>query len=668
MQNHVETVLPLSALCLSPKNVRKIKTSPESIATMAASLRASGQLQNIVVYEMEPGRYGVAAGERRFLGFKQLEEAGDVAPDHEVRVIQISEEEATSASTIENIEREQMHPADQFDAFAKMTAEGKSIEAIADTFGVTPLVVERRLRLAQAAPELLEKFRAGEINTDQMIALCTTSDHERQLSTWNNAQHWNRTPADLRRAILSEEIDLAHDKRLPFIGGVEVFEAAGGNVRRDLFAPAGAPGLTKDGNLLDRLVCEKLDAIAAPIQNEGWAWVEVRADMSEVSLHNYGRLRVEPVELPEELKTALAAAEKELTETQDAIHELEYNSEVSDEEAEPKLEALYERSGELEDKISGIKGYAEENGTYPTEGKAYAGVIVALRGGKVEVARGLVRPEDRKDAKKTAAVVTGGRETASAGRKSNAISDALRRNLLGQRNIAVQIEVAKNVRVAKVLAIAKMVKDAEVGFSDVPCDLSLREGYGTRTHHPVDGEHANGLQSTFAKIVAGSLGKHGGAKDLWAALYGLSDAELDRLLAVGIARSVSVIEEHKGLTADLLDALEFDMADHFTANAESYFGRINKPLIVEALKDAGKGDDGEQLVAMKRPELAELAAKRVEGLRWVPELIRGPARKPKASAKPAAAKKAATKAPAKKAAPKKATTKAPAKKAGKAKA
>ena len=44
-----------------------------------------------------------------------------------------------------SVQREAMHPADQFEAFAALVAEGRPIEDIAADFSVTPLVVQRRL-------------------------------------------------------------------------------------------------------------------------------------------------------------------------------------------------------------------------------------------------------------------------------------------------------------------------------------------------------------------------------------------------------------------------------------------------------------------------------------------------------------------------------------------
>ncbi|WP_164893512.1 ParB/RepB/Spo0J family partition protein, partial [Mesorhizobium sp. M7A.T.Ca.US.000.02.1.1] len=194
-------------------------------------------------------------------------------------VIVISAEDATAASLAENVQRENMNPVDELNAFKQLVDEGFTIDRVADTFGVTPLVVQRRLKLVAAAPELLELHGAGEISTDQMIALCATDDHEVQVKVWetHGGNTWNgpAKPADLRRAILTREVEADRDHRVAFIGGVAAYEAAGGEVRRDLFSTDGQAAILTDPELLDKLVADKLEATKENLLAEGWGWVEI---------------------------------------------------------------------------------------------------------------------------------------------------------------------------------------------------------------------------------------------------------------------------------------------------------------------------------------------------------------------------------------------------------
>ena len=73
-----------------------------------------------------------------------------------------------------------MHPGEQFEAFAALVAEGRPVEDIAAGFGVTPLVAQRRLKLANVSPRLLADYRAGAVTLDQLMALAITDDHAAQ--------------------------------------------------------------------------------------------------------------------------------------------------------------------------------------------------------------------------------------------------------------------------------------------------------------------------------------------------------------------------------------------------------------------------------------------------------------------------------------------------------
>jgi ParB family chromosome partitioning protein len=70
-----------------------------------------------------------------------------------------------------------MHPADQFTAFHQLVADGLGFEEIAARFGVTPITVRQRLKLANVAARLFELYRTDEINLDQLMALTVTDDH-----------------------------------------------------------------------------------------------------------------------------------------------------------------------------------------------------------------------------------------------------------------------------------------------------------------------------------------------------------------------------------------------------------------------------------------------------------------------------------------------------------
>lgn len=665
--NDKPTMISFSQLARTDHNARLTNKSA-NIPALAASIAAQGVLQNLVVSLAGDGTYAVHAGDRRYQAIALLIEQGKRPADFKVPCKVIDIGNATAASLAENTMREAMHPADEFDAFVKLTEEQFTIDHIADAFGVTPLVVERRLKLTKAAPALLEAFRAGEITTDQLIALCSTEDHDKQVRVWGGAQSWNKKPGDLRRAVLAGDVNISTDKRIPFIGGLKVYTDAGGEVRRDLFNGDGSGGFLTDPTLLDKLVTEKIQSEAARYEAAGWGFVEVHAELDETALNRMGRLGKDAAILPEDVAATVAAKREEARQLNEQAEALFDDVDELDDAASADYDAKTERAEELFGEANDL---ASQHADYPAELKAKAGVILAYSGGELRIEVGRVRTADRAAVAKIAGnsnAVQGGRETEAAGRKGDALSDALRRSLLGHRNLAAQIATASRPNVAKVLLACSMVERIRSSFgggyrgAGTPCDYVIgRDGNGgTRTYHPITDEGGKAASEAFLDRCSETVKALPQGEDaLWDALAAMQPSEIDNIIAVGVALSVSLNTDHKGLTAKFLAAVEFDMSEHFQPTAENYLGKVSKPLIVEALKQAGKltgKADTDALLAMKKGALATEVEKRLAGSGWVPSLIRTP--KPKTPAAPKATKPAAKAKPATAAKKKPAATKA----------
>ncbi len=172
-------LIPLSRLRPSSRNVRK--SGGASIPELAASIARVGLLQNLTVTASPDGEhFEVVAGKRRLAALKLLAKRRKLDKHHPVPCLQVPDASARTVSLAENVQREAMHPADQFEAFASLVAEGRPVEDIAADFGVTPLVVQRRLKLANVSPRLLADYRADEVTLDQLMALAITDDHAAQ--------------------------------------------------------------------------------------------------------------------------------------------------------------------------------------------------------------------------------------------------------------------------------------------------------------------------------------------------------------------------------------------------------------------------------------------------------------------------------------------------------
>jgi len=87
---------------------------------------------------------------------------------------------ASADSLAENVCREPLSVADELAGFLRLSEEGKPVEDIAAAFGVTPLVVKRRLKLAAVSPRLMALFREEKIGLDCLMALASVEDHQKQ--------------------------------------------------------------------------------------------------------------------------------------------------------------------------------------------------------------------------------------------------------------------------------------------------------------------------------------------------------------------------------------------------------------------------------------------------------------------------------------------------------
>jgi ParB family transcriptional regulator, chromosome partitioning protein len=289
-----------------------VAASASDDAELLASIRETGIKQNLVVHALSESRFAVDAGGRRLKALKQLAEDGVIPADHPVPCLVEDERNAILTSATENLQRAAMHPADQFEAFDKMIAEGRSEDEIALKFGVSVDLVRRRLKLARVAPEIIEQFRAGDLTLECVMAFTLTDDHDRQLAVWNAVKGgYHIHPQSIKRH-LTETAHSANSALGRFVG-IEAYEAAGGALLRDLFDDRASAHM-ENPELLERLAIEKLQAAAKPFE-AAWKWVEVHLSVDYGAFRSFGRVYPQDVEPDPDLlaeEERLIAREEEL--------------------------------------------------------------------------------------------------------------------------------------------------------------------------------------------------------------------------------------------------------------------------------------------------------------------------------------------------------------------
>jgi ParB family chromosome partitioning protein len=604
--------IPLSQLRPSAANVRKTDTGRD-LDELAASILAHGLLQNLTVRKADKGpHYEVVAGGRRLAALRRLAKAKRLPKGFEVPCRVLTGTDGIEISLAENVVRAPLHPADQFEAFSALHDQGQGIEEIAARFGVAPTLVQQRLKLAAVSPRLMAVYRDGEMSLDQLTAFTLTDDHAAQERVWFEAPHLYKDPRAIRQALTRSLVE-GSDRRARFVGA-EAYEAAGGQLVRDLFQPDDEAYFA-DSELLDRLVAEKLRAEAEKLKAEGWAWVEVLPEL------DYGRLarfrRIPPTETP--LSAEDEAKLSALCEQHDAL--------VENLEEEPPAETVAELD-RLSDEIDTLSASREQ---WSNEDKACAGVFLALDyQGELVVRRGYAKPDDvppTVPAPEDGSPAPVAAQPTQEEKPKAGLSDALVTDLSAHRTAALRETVAGRPDVALTALLHALVLQLFHGVAHGCVDI---RAVSADLRPLADGIGSSKAGLALAERHERWLERLPEADALWPWLETEGDATRAELLAycVGIAVNASSqarygVRPRCAEQRDLLaGAVKLDMADWWQPTRAGYFARVSKTLILEAVTEAVSPQAAENISRLKKDAMASRAEELLADRRWLPPMLR----------------------------------------------
>src|SRR5271165_2393664 len=643
--------IPFNQLVLSQANVRTVKTGV-SIEELSEDIARRGLLQNLYVRPVigadgeETGFYEIPAGGRRYRALERLVKAKRLDKAVPVPCIVRHTGIAEEDSLAENTQREALHPVDQFRAFQTLIDKGLSEDDIAARFFVTPQIVRQRLRLAAVSPRLLDLYVAEEMTLEHVMAFTLTTDHARQEQVWEALKNnYHPQPHQIRR-MLTETAVHAKDRRRAAFVGVEAYEAAGGEVTRDLFENDRG-GWLQDPGLLDRLVQDRLKQEAEALSAEGWKWISVAVDFPYGHTNGLRRLEGEAVDMSEEETARRSALQAEF----DAL-EAEYA------EADELPDEVDRRLGEIE---AEIEAFANRPVRFDPAEIARAGVFVSLnRDGCLDIERGYVRPEDEAVADQdrgdqdeetpsatgqsamprasavTAIVIDSGLNPAAAeddddGDAVKPLSERLLAELSAHRTVALRNAVAARPDVAFRSVLHGMCLRVFYHTSSDNCMEISTTVSGLTSQTPGLKESAAVLdfQARQAQWQA-QLPKAKGA--LWDHLAAMDPDSQMQLFAHLAAATVNVLREpwdrrpgaiaHGNVVARDV-GLDMIVAG-WTPTVDNYLGRVPKARILEAVRE-GCGDKEAQLIDhLKKGDMAREAERLLADSGWLPEALRLP--------------------------------------------
>src|SRR5688572_19681566 len=176
------TELDIDLLTPNPRQPR-VHIDDARLEELAQSIRANGVIQPIVVRRVEEAtdgvrshRYEIVAGERRW---RASQRAGLLKVPVAVR--EVPDDKLLEVALIENIQREDLNPIEEAQAYRKLTDELQlSQESIAAEVGKDRATIANYMRLLRLPAEVRTALSEGEISMGHAKALLSLTDEAAQ--------------------------------------------------------------------------------------------------------------------------------------------------------------------------------------------------------------------------------------------------------------------------------------------------------------------------------------------------------------------------------------------------------------------------------------------------------------------------------------------------------
>lgn len=161
--------IDIANLSVSAANMRGASKKPD-LTNILPSVRARGILVPLIVRPgAEDDSYEIVAGKRRYHAALTVAEEQDGIDPLPCAVMEAGDDAAAlEASLIENIARLDPDEVNRCEAFTRLVREGRSVEAIGLTFGLTGLQVKRTLAIGNLLPRIRNLYRAEKIDVVTM--------------------------------------------------------------------------------------------------------------------------------------------------------------------------------------------------------------------------------------------------------------------------------------------------------------------------------------------------------------------------------------------------------------------------------------------------------------------------------------------------------------------
>ena len=447
---------------------------------------------------------------------------------------------------------------------------------------------------------------------EQVQALVTTDDTERQVQVWESLGQYGRNAYSIKKQLTEEEVSDT-DPRVKLIG-LDDYKAAGGTLRQDLFAQEETIFLT-DVGLVELMVGEALQNAAEAVRTEGWSFVEIIADFD---YSQRVRFNIPTQRYFQESDTEAAerlAFEQSIEALEEKADNLDWDDESID--ADAANERLQGEIEVLQAKIEGLKAAREDHSALDM---TQAGALVILGQDGIEVKRGVTL--------RTTSVsggVSGG--GVSKVKVKADIPEKLHLNLTAHKTAAIQASLIAHPNVA--LAVLANGLAASM--------FSLYDNFNNPIKVRVT-ECRNDLERTSPTLGASRAAREidthtadwktrlPADKKAWLAWFLEQDVSVStQFIVYATALSTNTM----AASADKLDAgfvlaeaVNLDMAQWWSSDSANYFELVPKAKIMAAVTECCGEAAASPIEKMKRIEAVAHGAKLVAGMGWLPAPLR----------------------------------------------
>lgn len=198
MNNAVVRALKVSECHESKTNPRGTDFEDKAFADLVASVKEKGVLMPVLARPSDKG-FEIVAGNRRLRAAKKagLEEIT-------ARIVEMTDDEAREAQIVENLQRADIHPLDEGEAYRQLIEDaGRTIADVAVKVGKSDTYVRQRLFLTNLSENARKAYRSGKVK-DSVAVLIARLSPKNQDQVLKECSYDLDDPSEIKDYIANE--------------------------------------------------------------------------------------------------------------------------------------------------------------------------------------------------------------------------------------------------------------------------------------------------------------------------------------------------------------------------------------------------------------------------------------------------------------------------------